>query len=178
MFGELMLGIGDTYGEPVSDVRMEIYFRALSDMSFVDVRAAADIHVRTHKFFPRPAELREAVDGSVEDAAELAWINVQSLVRRCGYWWKEETQGPIPWPDEITKHAAMKLYGGWHALCEKLPSNGPEMLGTAKVFKAHYAAVSRQAVREALPPSRDEAAATLRGLKAKLEQRGLPTVGL
>jgi hypothetical protein len=174
-FAELVLGLGETYGEPVSDARMEIYWRALEDLSFAAVQRAANVHARTSKFFPRPAELREAVEGPIEDQAELGWAAVQSIVRRYGYWANPED---VQWPDEITKHAAMKLYGGWRALCEHLPASGPEMLGTAKLFKAHYAAVSRQAQREALPPSREEARNVLADLKAKLDARGLPSVGL
>lgn len=171
-FAELLLGIGETYGEPVSDARMEIYFRALDDLSLNRVREAANHHVRSSRFFPKPAELREAVDGSFEDAAEIAWTNVRAIVRKYGYWAKPSS---IQWPDAVTEHAAMKLYGDWKALCEHLPASGPEMLGTAKLFKGHYAAVSRQAQREALPPGREEAKAILDGLKAELDKRGLPS---
>lgn len=174
-FAELMVGVGEVYGESMSDARMELYWRALSDLSFESVRHAADIHVRTQKFFPRPAELREAVDGRTEDHAEVAWAAVQALVRKHGYW---ANPSDIRWPDDVTHHAAMKLYGGWRALCEHLPASGPEMLGTAKLFKAHYVAVSRQAQREALPPSREEARNVLADLKAKLDARGLPTGAL
>lgn len=171
-FAALLLGLGETYGEPVSDARMEIYWRALEDLTFAAVYQAANIHARTSKFFPRPSELREAVTGPLEDQAEVAWMAVHSLVRRHGYWAKPED---VQWPDEVTQHAALKLYGGWRALCEHLPASGPEMLGTAKLFKAHYAAVSRQAQRETLPPSREEARNVLVDLKAKLEARGLPS---
>jgi hypothetical protein len=174
-FAELILGLGETYGEPVSDIRMEVYWRALEDLSFSSVYQAATIHARTTKFFPRPSELREAVNGPIEDRAEVAWMAVRSIVRRYGYWADPKE---IQWPDEVTQHAALKLYGGWRALCEHLPASGPEMLGTAKLFKAHYAAVSRQAQREALPPTREEARNVLVDLKAKLEARGLPAGGL
>jgi hypothetical protein len=175
-FAELMLGIGETYGEPVSATRMEIYFRALCDLSLEQLRDAASLHVRSQKFFPRPSELRDAIDGTVEDQAEIAWTQVQALVRRCGFWWREDQQGPIPWPDDTTRRAALELYGGWQPLCEKLPAAGPEMLGTAKLFKAHYAAFARQRVRAALPgPSRAEAKLRLSDLTRELDKRGLPT---
>jgi hypothetical protein len=139
-FGVLMLGLGETFGEPVSDTRMEIYFRALSDFELDAIARAVDSLVRTSKFFPRPAEIREAMTGSVDDHAELAWNAMVGLVRRCGYWWNEDLQGPIPWPDDATRRAALELYGGWKALCECLPASGPEMLGTAKLFKTTFKA--------------------------------------
>lgn len=171
-FAELLVGIGETYGEPVSDARMEIYWRALEDLPFESVQRAAGVHVRTSKFFPKPVELREAIEGTTEDRAEVAWQAVVSLVRRHGYC---ANPSEIPWPDEQTKHAALRLYGSWSALCENLPASGPEMLGTAKLFKAQFAATERQVTREALPPTKDEAQKVLGNLKAELEKRGLPT---
>jgi hypothetical protein len=98
---------------------------------------------------------------------------MQRLVRDYGW----VTAPPLEaWPDEATRRAALELYGGWVALCENLPAAGPEMLGTAKLFKAGYAAYARRDDRAvALPPSREEARARLHGLKAKLAARGLPT---
>jgi hypothetical protein len=171
-FATLMLGLGETYGEAVSDARMEIYFAALADFEMSAIRAALNVHVRTSKFFPRPAEIREAIGGSAEDRAEVAWSAVQRLVRRHG--WANPPR-PENWPDEATRHAAMELYGGWTALCENLPAAGPEMLGTAKLFKASFAAYARRDDRAAaLPPTHEEARAALADLKKQLDARGLP----
>lgn len=146
-FAQLMLGIGETYGEPVSDTRMEIYFRALSDLSLDAIRTAANVHVRSQKFFPRPAELREAIEGNMDDRAELAWAHVQNEVRRVGY------NGTPSWPDEATRRAAMELYGGWIRLCSNLPAYGPELLGFAKQFKATFRSYAARDVRELQPGS-------------------------
>lgn len=147
-FAALMLGIGETYGEPVSDARMEIYFAALSDLGMGEIRAAATAHVRGSKFFPRPAELREAVDGSLEDRAEIAWMQTIGLVRQYGFYNEPPDEA---WPDEAMWRAAMELYGGWRPLCAKLPGEGPELLGYAKQFKATYRAYNTRAARRALP---------------------------
>lgn len=146
-FAELLIGIGETYGEPVSEMRMEIYFRALEDLSLDAVRSAANSHVRSSKFFPRPAELREAVSGSVDDQAELAWAHVQREVRRVGY------TGRPRFPDVATARAALELYGGWQQLCANLPASGPELLGFRKQFVATYRAYASRDTRIALPPS-------------------------
>lgn len=133
-FATLMLGLGETYGEPVSEARMEIYFRALEDVDFAAVNAAANIHVRQSKFFPRPSELREAIEGSPDDAAELAWVELLRAVRRIGYY------GTPTFEDDAMRRAALEMFGGWRALCSKLPGEGPELLGCAKNFKALYKA--------------------------------------
>lgn len=176
-FAVLMLGLGETYGEPVSEARMEIYFAALADLDLDAVQAAVTIHAKAVKFFPRPAEIREAVSGSTDDRAALAWNAVLQLVRRVGYP-GTDGRGKAPvFPDRATERAALELYGGWSALCTHLPADGPELLGIAKNFKAAYAAYVRRDQRtlDALPPSRDEAIASLSGLKVALDKRGLPT---
>lgn len=175
-FATLMLGLGETYGEPVSDARMEIYFAALSDLPLKVVRAAANLHVRTQKFFPRPSELREGVEGSTQDRAELAWMAVLRLVRRYGRPGIDGKGQTPPFPDEATRRAAMELYGGWCALCERLPGEGPELIGIAKLFKASFAAFERtHQLQTALPPTKAEARAKLHDIKAELQKRGLPT---
>lgn len=181
-FATFMLGLGETYGEPVSDARMEIYFAALAELDLEEIRQAATAHVKLQKFFPRPSELRDAVFGASEDRANLRWNDMLRIVRRFGYW----NQPPDDaWPDEATKRAAFDLYGGWQGLCSSLPGDGPELLGAAKLFKASYVAYDRRAQRQGLPPgetgrelTRDEARNVLANLKIDLHKRGLPTGAL
>jgi hypothetical protein len=179
-FATLMLGLGETYGEPVSAARMEIYFTALADLELDAVRAAVTAHVQGVKFFPRPAEIREAVAGSTDDRAALAWNAVLRLVRRIGYPGTDGRGAPPAFPDRACERAALELFGGWRALCERLPGEGPELLGIAKNFKAAYAAYVRRDQRtlDALPPTADEARAVLADVKTQLQKRGLPTGAL
>lgn len=175
-FADLIFAVGEFYAESLSVTRVEMYYSALADLDLADIRAALNVHLQTSRFFPKPVEIREAINGSAEDRAEVAWNAVQKLVRSHG--WIKSPQ-PEAWPDEATRRAAMDLYGGWVALCENLPAGGPEMLGTAKLFKANYAAYARSEARaDALPPSPDEARKVLNDMKQQLVARGLPTGGL
>ena len=168
-FTVILLAMGETYETPVSSVRAEMFCRAVEDLPFAAVKAAAAAHLRHGKFFPRPAELRELVEGTTDDKAELAWQWVPKEVRRVGY------LGTPSYPDEATKRAAEGLFGSWRALCENLPAGGPELLGFRKQFLALYGARAREAQRGELGPSRDEARGQLEDLKAQLRARGLPT---
>lgn len=175
-FAELIFAVGEIYGEVLSEMRVELYLSALRDLALPDVRAALDAHVRTQKFFPRPAEIREAVTGSSEDRAELAWVGLVKMVRHRGW-----TNPPKfdEWEDQAMRRAAMEMYGSWQALCENLPASGPEFLGMAKQFKAAFCAYDRREVRDKLlPPSRDDARAVLGDLKQQLTTRGLPAGNL
>jgi hypothetical protein len=178
-FAAFMLGLGEVYGEPVSDARMEIYFGALADLELDEIQQAATAHVRLHKFFPRPSELRDAVLGASEDRADLRWNDMLRIVRKYGY---HRTPPDEAWPDAAMKRAALDLYGGWKGLCASLPGEGPELLGAAKLFKASYIAYDRRAQRQGLPAgetgrelTREESRKALADITNHLKQRGLPT---
>ena len=156
--------------------RIAGYVEALQDVALDDLVAAITVSARESPFFPKPSELREVLDGSAEDRAEVAWTAVVRLVRRYGYPGIDGRGAAPEFPDEATRRAAMELYGGWRGLCENLPSSGPEMLGTAKLFKASFAAYAlRDAVAPMLPPSKDEARALLGNVKRELDKRALTT---
>lgn len=183
-FALLMTGLSETYNEPVSVARMEIYFAALAPFDLESVRSAANAHALASKFFPKPAEIRERIGGNVEDLAEVAWNVVVNLVRRFGYPGADGRGGAPAFPDEATRRAALELFGGWVSLCEQLPGAGsPSFIGTAKQFRALYGAYARRDA--ALPPGEigreltaGEATSALADLKVELQKRGLPTWAL
>lgn len=164
-FGVMLLAMGELFETPVSPVRAEMFCGAVEDLPFTAVRDAAAAHVRTSTFFPKPADLRRFVEGDVEDQAALAWQYVLREVRRVGY------LGTPEWPSEVAQRAAEGLFGSWRALCERLPAEGPELLGCRKQFVALFGATTRQAIAGELGPGRAEAAALLEDVTAKV--RGL-----
>lgn len=171
-FATMMVATGELFNRTLSPLVLEMQYTVLADLELADIQRAVTAHVRTKTFFPTPAEIREAVNGSAEDRAELAWTAVVRLVRARG--WANPPK-PEDWPDEATRRAAMEIYGGWQALCENLPAAGPEMLGTAKLFKANFSAHTRRDDRAvALPASKDDARKALGNLKQELVARGLP----
>ncbi len=145
--------LAETFNEPVSDVRAEGYYMALADLQIVDIESAAKDALRSCKFFPRPAELRDLAIGSPTDSAELAWLNVQKAVRRVGYY-------SLPNLDAATMRAIEAVWGGWQELCSKLPNDGPELLGWAKRFQSAYCVMQRRSLPfdapqlEGMDPSR------------------------
>lgn len=171
-FGVLLLATGEVYGDPVSAERAELYCRTLEDLPCEAVSAAFATHLRTARWFPKPSEIRELIEGAVEDRAELAWSGLLKEVRRVGY------MGKPSWPDVVTQRAAESLFGSWRSLCERLPSEGPELLGFRKQFVASFGALSRQHAHAELGPSKAEAQAELDEMKAQLKKRGLPTGSL
>jgi hypothetical protein len=136
-FAEAMYLLGDTFNEPVTELRIEGYFAALNDFEMQDINVAVRHAMRTCKFFPKPVELREMIAGNAEDAADAAWGAVLKEIRRVGYM-------GVPNLEPRSLEAVRQLWGGWRRLCETLPGEGPELVGWIKQFKATYASVERR----------------------------------
>jgi hypothetical protein len=140
VFGEGMFVLGETFNEPVSEIRAEAYFDALKDFTLVQATTAIRLAMRSLRFFPKPVELREMVEGTPDGNADTAWAAVLEQIRRVGY---------LGWPtfqDERVPETIRQLWGSWSRLCETLPADGPELVGWLKQFKAVYRTVDmRQA---------------------------------
>lgn len=130
---EMLVVLAETFNEPVSDLRAEGYYEALKDLPFEVVEQAGLMALRTSKFFPRPAELRELATGKTEDAAALGWAELLREVRRVGYL-------GTPKLSEDTFETMRNLWGSWAQLCETLPADGPELIGWMKQFQTAYVA--------------------------------------
>lgn len=178
-FAEMWAAVGEFYDVALTDARLEMFFTAMADLELAEIRAALNAHMRNSEFFPKPAEIRRALVGTPEDAAALAWVGLLAMVRRCGWAWNSAIQGPLPWPDEATKRAALELYGGWAALCERLPSEGAGLAVAAKHFQQTYSAYARRdqallaAEDEPRELSADEARAALAAVMARPENAAL-----
>ena len=57
-FAKLLTILSDTFGEPLTELRVETYFEALYDMPIAKVQNAMKRAIRELDFFPKPAELR------------------------------------------------------------------------------------------------------------------------
>lgn len=159
-FAQALIVLGEAYGEPVSTVRISAYATALADLDPDAVIAAMMDCLKTAKFFPRPADIRERVLGQTDDRAELAWGAVQRAIKRHGYLREPDL------PAE-TMAAIRDVWGTWQRLCETLPNDGPELLGWRKAFLAAYGAAERRsalALGEGRLESRSQLAPAVRAV--------------
>lgn len=160
--------LGETFNEPVSDLRAEAYFFALEDFTIEQVEDAIRGAIKHCKFFPRPAELREQIGGSVEDQAELAWHELLAEIRRVGSW----RPGELSPATQLTME---RICGTWERCCTSIGhATGPELLGWAKRWKegygAHAGAISRGELM-----GREEAKQLLDGLTKRSGAQQLPS---
>lgn len=138
-FGLRIAALAEALGEPMSDLRTEAYFGALSDLPLAAVIAAMQAALTTCRFFPKPVELRELVEGTAQDGAEAAWAAVGREIRRVGYM-------GIPRLEERALRAVNEVWGSWERLCSTLPAEGPELVGWRKMYLAAYQSGARRDV--------------------------------
>lgn len=138
-FSKAMMVLGETFNEPVSAVRIEAYYAALIDLDAAAVLAAMQQCMRSCKFFPKPAEIRELVEGDTEMRSDGAWGEVLQAIRSVGY-----MRFPV-FEDPRIMPAIRDVWGNWERLCSTLPSEGPELVGWIKQFKSAYRSVGARA---------------------------------
>ena len=179
VFAGLMVKLGEIFAEPVSVARIEAYFEILASFEMDAVRDAVSQVTRTLKFFPKPAELLECLQGTPEDAAELAWSELLREIRRVGGW-------GMPTLSASTAKTMRLLWGSWENVCRTLPGEGPELLGWMKNWRTMYRAIANTIAQPELI-GREEARLLLDGLTGRASaevsqqlppayRRALPTV--
>jgi len=92
--------------KPLSDGLIEIYWKMLSPFSEEEVNQAINQAVITLKFFPKPAEILEILQGDKQDRAMIAWEKVFRALGRVG------TYASVKFDDPVI-HSTIELMGGW-----------------------------------------------------------------
>jgi hypothetical protein len=106
-FAGLMALLAEIFDKDINAQRVEIYFRALASWPIEQIAAAVDEAVRRLKFFPKPAELIELIEGSPDDQAEHAWGQFWLAVTRSG------TYQSLHCEDDVLAEVVRRLYGSW-----------------------------------------------------------------
>lgn len=86
----------------VNEQSAMLYYLALEDIAYADAERAVAILIRTSKFMPTPAEIREVLTDALIDIPqwEEAWNEFLRVVKRYGVYFTD---------DRYTKHG----WGGW-----------------------------------------------------------------
>lgn len=109
-FAKILAMLSQTFNESVPEMRAEAYWIALRDCDIASLRKSALHAMQSLKFFPKPAELRELLDGSREDDAEKAWQEYKSTARRVGGY-------NSPQLDAALAETLVVVFGSWGAAC-------------------------------------------------------------
>lgn len=142
-FATAMYTAGEVFNEPVSEIRIEAYWHALVDLEIEGVLSAITYGIKSERFFPRPADIRNAIMGTAEERAEKAWSQIARAMRSNG-----RLQRPRELPSAI--QSVIDSFGGWALLCELNTDRA------AGMFRRRYVALDRTIQIERLIGGRDE----------------------
>ncbi len=101
--------LGEAFDSPPSKEKIEIYWRALRDLSIGALERGCINVLNTKKFstFPLVAEIRAAISGN--DGLK-AWILARKAVSKHGAYMS------VIFPDPVI-HSVVEAMGGWKAFC-------------------------------------------------------------
>lgn len=111
-FERLMTGLCEAYGHKPSARRVAVYRRALSDLTYDQLRDAFARVVRESSFFPAVAEIRKHVEPATDEAALLGWSALQRAAESVGAYKSLLVE------DEAVGAAVQAVFGGWPKFCE------------------------------------------------------------
>lgn len=111
-FVNFLTALGALFDKQLGRQVIEFYWRALEPYDDETVKIGIERAARELKWFPKPADIIELIEGSSDDKAALAWAKVNTALSRIGSWDSVEF-------DDHTIHTVIDLMGGWTDLCEK-----------------------------------------------------------
>lgn len=110
-FARDMFMMASGFNAPMNDLRIELYFAALKDLEIGTIEHAITVAVNRCKFCPTIAEIREVVNGSQTDRAELAWLTWKELAHKHGAYTSLEIADPA------FAETILAVFGSWASAC-------------------------------------------------------------
>lgn len=137
-FSKSIMVLGEIFDVNVSKHKMDIYFEILKSYTDEQIEKAFEIIVRTCKFFPKPAEIIELIEGKENEKLLLMWEKIKNAIRDHGAY------ESIAFEDRIINQIIESL-GGWVFLCS---TPNEEMKWRQKEFERLYYVFRNQNVKE------------------------------
>lgn len=128
----------EVFGKDMSEPGIKLYNFALQDLAIDDVVRAMGKACGTMKFFPKPVEIREMIQGPIDDIAQIEAAKVKEAVERHGRY------KSVVFDDPVTQ-AVIEQYGGWIGIGEQIDEQGLQWF--IKNFSKAYAAFARQGIK-------------------------------
>lgn len=136
-FVTLTKALGETFGVTLSSAQFMGYSMGLEGIAIEDVERAVGQAIRTLKFMPKPAELREMA-GELTPAtrAVMAWGVVKRAVHSVGAYGSPDF-------DDLVVNATIRNLGGWVDFCGRDAATFETF--TRKDFERVYAQLADKA---------------------------------
>lgn len=101
MFSEYMTGLGEIFDKKITDVLKNLYWKALEPFTDDQCKKAFNRVMAKSKWFPKPADLIEAIEADKPQIESVALVQANNIVAHLQQW------GSTKWPaldDTITHH--------------------------------------------------------------------------
>jgi len=136
-FAKCMAALAEIFDRKMSTKLLDIYWGIFREYSDEEFQTAVFEAAKTLRFFPKPADLLEILDGSQDDQIELAWESLETAIRQIGAW------DSVAFEDEALS-AAVETLGGWTKVCgwteAEMPFRRKEF---ERVYRIHMQRKSR-----------------------------------
>lgn len=113
-FAQIMAGLGELYGKPVSEALIELYWIALKRFDIANIRQAVNMHINNPdagQFMLKPADIVRYLEGNANTKALQAWTKVIHAMRQVGHY------DSVVF-DDLLIHAVIYDMGGWVEFCK------------------------------------------------------------
>lgn len=119
-FFEILSITAELYDKTLSEGVLRLYYNILKDYNIIAVEKALNSCVKNHKYnsVPKPAEILEYLEGSIEDKAYIAWTQAHMAVVKHGHY------DTVEFADPIISHVIQEL-GGWMLFSDMLTAELP-----------------------------------------------------
>ena len=109
-FAKALAIVAEVFNEPISEVKVAAYWDALRDLGIDDLERSIQSCVKYNKFFPRPADIREVLEGAKGDQWEYDLSHLQGRIVLLGKYTPPEPTWRL-W-------RVVRALGGWRRVCE------------------------------------------------------------
>ena len=111
-FSEFMAAIGEIFDKEISVTLRKIYWETLKPYSDTQCKKAFEVALTTLKFFPKPSEILEIINGKETERSTLAWLRVHEAVKNIGPY------ESIDFTDDRAINSVIEAMGGWVQICQ------------------------------------------------------------
>lgn len=109
-FKECMAMMCELHDRSASKLLTDLYWKVLEPYTDEQCEAAFKELIYSSKFFPKPADFIESIQGTKKNRATEAWLDVLGSVVKIGNYQSVKFADPII-------HSVVQTMGGWPELC-------------------------------------------------------------
>lgn len=133
-FKEFMAGLGLLFDKEIQPKLSSVYWQTLEPFSDEQCEKVFNLMILTCKFFPKPVDFLDILQGRSEDKALIAWLKVNKTVKDYGQYQSVKFGDPVI-------HSVIDSLGGWGVFQD---CDMKEWVWREKEFITRYKAMERK----------------------------------